>query len=56
MQLMAQSLTTQANKDFVAPENPVRGIFTSRVKEFLRMNPLENYGSKVEEDPQNFID
>ena len=28
----------------------------TRVREFLRMNPLEFYGSKVGEDPNGFID
>ncbi|MDV3170455.1 MAG: hypothetical protein Q8811_01670 [Candidatus Phytoplasma australasiaticum] len=28
----------------------------SRVRDFTRMNPLEFHGSKVDEDPQDFID
>ncbi|WMV08907.1 hypothetical protein MTR67_002292 [Solanum verrucosum] len=56
MQLFAQALTAQANREVVAPANPIRGIATSIVREFLRMNPPEFYGSKVEEDPQGFVD
>ncbi len=40
----------------MAPANSIRGTGASRVREFLRMNPPEFYGSKVEEDPRGFID
>ncbi|XP_049399690.1 uncharacterized protein LOC125863705 [Solanum stenotomum] len=46
----------QANRDVVAPANPIRGMDTSRVREVLKMNPPEFYGSKVEEDPNGFIE
>ncbi|XP_049405046.1 uncharacterized protein LOC125868441 [Solanum stenotomum] len=52
MQLLAQALKTQANRDVVAPTNPIRGMGAYRVREFLRMNPPEFYGSKMEEDPE----
>ena len=39
----------------MAPENPIGGMGASRVIEFLRMNPTEFNGSKVEEDPNGFI-
>ncbi|WMV18689.1 hypothetical protein MTR67_012074, partial [Solanum verrucosum] len=36
--------------------NPNVGTTTTRVRDSTRMNPLEFYGSEVEEDPQEFID
>ncbi|WMV58987.1 hypothetical protein MTR67_052372 [Solanum verrucosum] len=51
MQLLAQALTTQTNREVVGPANPIRGMASSRVTEFWRMNPPEFYGSKVEKDP-----
>ncbi|WMV58293.1 hypothetical protein MTR67_051678 [Solanum verrucosum] len=38
------------------PYEPNVGTTTSSVRGFTRMNPLEFYGSKVEEDTQEFID
>ncbi|KAH0705927.1 hypothetical protein KY285_010447 [Solanum tuberosum] len=56
MQLMDLALTAQANREVVAPVNPIRGMGAFRVREFLMMNPPEFYGSKVEEDPNGFIE
>ena len=56
MTLFSQALTTQANRGEVASVNPIGGISSTRVREFLKMSPPEFYGSKVDEDPNGFID
>jgi len=54
-QVFAQAMMDQANKKVVVPVNPNVGTKASRETDFTRMNPLEFHGSKVEEDPQQFI-
>ncbi|XP_049381260.1 uncharacterized protein LOC125845772 [Solanum stenotomum] len=49
-------MTAQVNKEVVAPVNLNMNTTTSKVRDCTRMNPLELYGSKVEEDPQEFMD
>lgn len=55
MSLLDQVLTAQANRGEVASANPVRGMGATKVREFLRINPPEFYGSKIDEDPNGFI-
>src|SRR5688572_12843615 len=45
---IANAITMQAGRNMTTP--------ASRIRDFTRMNPLVFYGSKVEEDPQEFID
>ena len=56
MTLLDQASTAQDNKGDFAPANPIGGMGSTRVMEFLRMNPPEVYISKVEEEPNGFID
>ncbi|WMV54781.1 hypothetical protein MTR67_048166 [Solanum verrucosum] len=55
-QVLSQDMTAQAHREVVVSLNPNVCTMTCRVRAFTRMNPLEFYGSMVEEDPQEFID
>lgn len=46
----------QYNRKVVAPTIPIGGMNAYKIKEFLRMNPLEFSVSNVEEDLNGFID
>ena len=48
--MLAQAITNQGAQASHAPTP------TSRVRDFTRINPPEFYGSKVEENSQEFID
>ncbi|XP_049358413.1 uncharacterized protein LOC125823000 [Solanum verrucosum] len=56
LQTLTHALTTQVTRDTRAHVNPNAGTTTSRIRDFTRMNPYMFYGSKVDEDPQGFID
>ena len=53
---LAQAVTTQINLSIVPRVNVVERTLTSRLIDFVRMNPPIFLGSKVEEDPQEFLD
>uniref|UniRef100_M1DGP0 Gag-pol polyprotein n=1 Tax=Solanum tuberosum TaxID=4113 RepID=M1DGP0_SOLTU len=46
----------QAKREVEVPMNPNMGMTASRVTYFTIMNPPEFHGSRVEKDPQEFID
>ena len=49
---LAQAVTTQINLSMMPRVNVVESTMTSRLKDFVRMNPPIFLGSKVGEDPQ----
>ncbi|WMV18788.1 hypothetical protein MTR67_012173 [Solanum verrucosum] len=55
-QVLAQAMMARANREVVARVNPNVGTVVARVRDLTRINPPKFYGSKVEEDPQEFID
>ncbi|XP_049362573.1 uncharacterized protein LOC125827304 [Solanum verrucosum] len=54
--MLAQVMTAQVSREVVALVDPIMSRATLKVRDFVRMNPLEFYGSKVGEGPQEFID
>ena len=53
---LTQVLATQVDKDARVQVNPNAKTTASRIRDFIRMNSLTLFGSKVEEDSQGFID
>ena len=49
-------MMAQANQEVVPRANQHVGTITSRLRYFTRINPPTFYGSKVEKDPEEFID
>lgn len=56
MKFLAQALMSQANIGEVDPDNPIRRMNATRVREFFRINSQEFHGSKVDEDANVFVD
>ena len=54
--VQAQAMTTQANRDISPCPHQQVTTMAFRLRDFTRMNPPTLYGSKVDEDPQEFID
>ncbi|WMV50320.1 hypothetical protein MTR67_043705, partial [Solanum verrucosum] len=51
--MLAQVVANQVQQGAQGPRTTTVG---ERVRDFMRMNPLVFHGSKVDEDPQEFID
>ena len=51
--MLAQVVANQVQQGAQAPRTTTPG---ERVRDFMRMNPPVFHGSKVDEDPQEFID
>ena len=49
-------LVAQVSRDTKVQLVPNAITIASRIRDFTRMNPPTFFGSKVEEDPQGFID
>ena len=52
----AQGMTARANREVVPQANKHVCTIAFNYRDFKRMNPPTLYGSKVEKDPQEFID
>ncbi|XP_015075375.1 uncharacterized protein LOC107019373 [Solanum pennellii] len=54
--VQAQAMTAQANQEVAPRVHQQVSTMASRLRDFTRMNPPTFYGSKVDEDLQEFID
>ena len=54
--MQAQAITAQVNRQNVQRENPSVRSMADSLRDFTRMNLLIFTGSKISEDPQDFMD
>lgn len=56
--MLAQAVTTnvQGNRQVAAPLEQDGGLVSTRIRDFIRMNPPEFFGSKADKDPQLYLD
>ena len=53
---LARPMTTHVNRGIEPRENAMESTMSSWLKDFVRINPPIFHGSKVGEDPQQFLD
>lgn len=56
LNVLGQAMTVKANREVLVLVNSNVNSAALRVRDFTRINPLQFYGSKIEEDPSDFID
>ena len=49
---LSRAMTTQVYRDIGCRVNVMQNIMTSRMRDFVTMNPTRFFGSKVGEDPK----
>jgi len=54
--ILARAMAAQATRDMGPRVNANEGTMASKLRDFVRMNPPVFLGSKVGEDPQEFLD
>ena len=52
----ARAITTQGNREVVPRKNQHAITMASCLKDYTRVNPAIFLGSKVHDDPQDFVD
>ncbi|KAF3684292.1 hypothetical protein FXO37_01413 [Capsicum annuum] len=53
---LANSVAAHNERPAFVPSNPVDNTSVARIWDFTRMNPLSFFGSKLDKDPQEFLD